>query len=162
MSLHRAYLSVRQLYIWDLMRQGLSQSEIARKVNISRQAVNQLAQSIPDKVTAALYDAATLNRIEPRAVDAVKGVLWGWSKEFQSETVVTMNSKTGLRVWYKHNLGRCKICPDRSRCKSSLLANASELGISLTGTERNLDPSKLSTLIFSRVLAPNQEHMHPR
>lgn len=160
MSLHSAYLSVRQLYVWDLMRRGLSQSEIARKLNISRQAVNQLARSIPEKVSAALYDASTLNRIEPRVVDAVRGVLLGWSKEFHTEAVITMNSKSGLRVWYKHNLGKCKICPDRKTCKSSLLDNANELGISLTNLEKNLDPSKLSTLIFSRLLNPNGEVTH--
>jgi transcriptional regulator with XRE-family HTH domain len=138
--------------IWDMLRKGLSQSEIARRLNISRQAVNQLAQSIPDKVTAALYDASSLNRIEPRSVDSVKGVLLGWSNEFQTEAIITANPKVGLRVWYQHNLGRCKICPDKKTCRSLLLENAAEYGISLTKKERDLEPSKLSNLIFSRVI----------
>jgi predicted transcriptional regulator len=137
------------------MRKGLSQSDIARRLHISRQAVNQLARSIPQKVTAALYDASTLNHVEPRYVDSVRGVLLGWSKEFQTETVITLSSKAGLRVWYKHNLGRCKICPDRKSCKSSLLENAREMGIVLTRAEKHSEPSNLSALIFSRLVGPN-------
>ena len=113
------------------MREGLTQSEIARRLNISRQAVNQLVQPIPDKVAAALYDTSRLNMVEPRVVDSVKGILTGWSKEFQTETVITLNPRIGLRIWYKHNLGRCRICPDRKGCKSLLLENANEFGVLL-------------------------------
>jgi transcriptional regulator with XRE-family HTH domain len=157
LSLHSAYLTDRQLSIWSMMRIGLSKSEIARRLGISRQAVSQLAQSIPEKVTTALTDAASLNRLEPRLLDSTKGVLVGWSKEFQTETVITLNPKAGLRIWYKHNLGRCKICPDKKQCRSSLLENAHELGIPLTRQEREFEPSKLSSIIFSRLLGPSKE-----
>jgi transcriptional regulator with XRE-family HTH domain len=138
-----------------MTRRGLSQSEIARRLGISRQAVNQLAQSIPNKMTAALYDASKLNRVEPRTIDTARGVLVGWSNEFQTDVVITLNPKAGLRVWYQHNIGRCTICPDKKQCRSSLLENAKEYGVSLTALERNLDPSKLSSIIFSRLLAPD-------
>jgi predicted transcriptional regulator len=152
LSLHTAYLTGRQLHVWGMMRHGLSQSEIARKLNISRQAVNQLAQPIHSKVTTALYDASRLNRVEPRVVDSARGVLIGWSREFQTETVITLNPKVGLTIWYQHNLGRCRICPDRKHCTSTLLENASEYGVALTKKERDLDPSKLSSIIFARLL----------
>jgi predicted transcriptional regulator len=135
-----------------MMRKGLSQSDVARKLDISRQAVNQLAQSIPEKVTAALCDASRLNRVEPRVIDSARGVLLGWSKEFHTNTIITLNPKTGLHVWYQHNLGRCRICPDKNACRSTLLENVNEYGISLTKAERNLDPSKLSNIIFSKLL----------
>lgn len=138
-----------------MMRGGLSQSEIARRLKISRQAVNQLVQPIPDKVTAALYDASKLNRVEPRLVDSARGVLAGWSNEFQTETVITLNPRAGLRVWYQHNLGRCRICPDKKHCRSLLLENVNEYGLALTQQEKSLDPSKLSSVIFSRLLGPN-------
>jgi len=138
-----------------MMREGLSQSQVARRLKISRQAVNQLVQPIPDKVTAALYDASKLNHVEPSLVDSAKGVLAGWSSDFQAEAVITLNPRTGLRVWYQHNLGRCRICPDKKHCRSMLLENANEYGLSLTKQEKSLDPSKLSNAIFSRLLGPN-------
>jgi transcriptional regulator with XRE-family HTH domain len=154
LSLHSAYLTARQLDVWDLMRKGFTQSDIARKLNISRQAVNQLAQSIPEKVEAALYDASRLNGVDPRIIDSTRGILLGWSKEFETETIITVNRRIGLRVWYHHHLGRCKICPDKKQCQSLLLEHASEYGISLTKAERTLDPSKLAGIIFSKVLGP--------
>ena len=162
LSLHSAYLTNRQLGIWSMLRNGFSQSEIARKLGISRQAVSQLAQSIPSKVTTALNDAARLNHVEPRLVDSNKGVLIGWSNELRTETVIILNPKVGLRVWYKHNLGRCNICPDQKQCKSLLLQNAREFGVTLARKEKNLDPSKLSNLIFSRLLdTPREQQGNP-
>jgi DNA-binding XRE family transcriptional regulator len=152
MSLHSAYLTDRQLDVWNMLRDGISQSEIARRLGISRQAVGQLAHSIPAKVTTALTDAAMLNRVKPTLIDSNRGVLVGWSNEFRTETVITLNPKVGLRTWYKHNLGQCKICPDAKRCKSLLLENAREFGVPLARQEKDLEPSKLSGIIFSRLL----------
>jgi len=134
-----------------MMRDGLSQSEIARRLNVSRQAVHQLAETIPEKITAALSDAAKLNRVEPRHIDSSKGILFGWSRDFQTEAVIALNPRGGLQVWYQHSLGKCEICPDKRQCKTTLLRIAEDLGISLKRQERNLKPSKLSNLIFSRV-----------
>lgn len=153
--LHSAYLTGRQLHVWDLMRNGLSQSEIAERLNITRQAVNQLAHTIPERITAALHDASKLNGIEPRHVDSSRGILLGWSRDFQTEVVITANPEAGLRVWYQHNLGQCKICPDRRQCKSMLLKSVNDLGVPLTRQERELEPSKLSSLVFSRALGRN-------
>ena len=154
--LHSAYLTGRQLHIWDLMRNGLSQSEIARRLHITRQAVNQLAQIIPERITAALEDASKLNGVEPRYIDSIKGMLLGWSRDFQTEVVITLNAGTGLRVWYQHNLGQCKICPDRPQCKSILLKSANDFGVSLTRQQRELEPAKLSSLVFEKALG--REH----
>jgi len=134
-----------------MMRGGLSQSEIARRLNVSRQAINQLLETIPEKITAALNDAAKLNRVEPRHIDSSRGILFGWSRDFQTEAVIALNTKEGLQVWYQHSLGKCRICPDRQRCKSILLKTAKQLAVLLTRKERNLEPAKLSSLIFSKI-----------
>lgn len=135
-----------------MMRSGLSQSEIARRFNISRQAVSQLAQTIPERITAALQDASKLNGVEPRYIDSSRGILMGWSRDFQTETIITLTAEAGRRVWYQHNLGRCKICPDKRQCKSAVLKSADDLEVSLARQERELEPSKLSSLVFSRAL----------
>jgi hypothetical protein len=141
------------------MRDGVSQSEIARKLHISRQAVNQSVQTIPVRITEALNDAAKLSRVEPRIIDSVKGILLGHSREFQADVVITMHPKTGLRVWYQHNLGRCKICASKKECKSVLLKTIDVLGVSLTDKEKDLDPSKLASLAFSKTFGIEY---HPR
>lgn len=157
MSLHSGYLTGRQLDIWTMLRDGVSQSEIARRLGITRQAVGQLAHSIPVKVTTALTDAAALNRVEPMLIDSNKGVLVGWSSEFRTETVITLNPKVGLRTWYKHDLGHCRICPDSKKCRSLLLENAREFGIPLARHEKHLDPSELSGIVFSRLLGASKK-----
>ena len=111
-----------------------------------------MAETIPEKITAALNDAAKLNRVEPRQLDTSKGILFGWSRDFQTETVIALNPEGGLQIWYKHSLGKCKICPDRRRCKSILTKNATDLDVSLTREERSLEPLELSDIIFSRAL----------
>ena len=150
-GLHSGYLSARQRDIWGLMRDGLTQSEIARKLNITRQTVHQLVGTIPEKMAAALNDAAALNNVDPIQLDVNKGILFGWSREFKTEAVIAMN-REGLRVWYKHDLGKCEICPDRRTCKSTLLKNAEDLGVSLTSQERRLPPLALSNVVFLRAL----------
>ena len=150
-GLHSGYLSARQRDIWGLMRDGLTQSEIARKLKITRQTVHQLVGTIPEKMAAALNDAAALNNVDPIQLDVNKGILFGWSREFKTEAVIAMN-REGLRVWYKHDLGKCAICPDRRACKSTLLKNAEDLGVPLTSQERRLPPLALSNLVFLRAL----------
>jgi len=136
------------------MRDGVSQSEIARRLHISRQAVNQFAQTIPTKVADALYDAAKLNGMNPRIINSVKGILLGYSREFETDVVITMHPEIGLRVWYQHNLGRCKICSNRKQCKAMLLKTIDVLGVTLTDKEKHLDPSKLASLAFSKTFGP--------
>jgi hypothetical protein len=150
--LHSAYLTSRQLDIWGLMRDGVSQSEIARRLHISRQAVNQLAQTIPLRITEALNDAAKLNEVKPRIINSAQGILFGYSREFQTNVLIAVHPETGLRVWYQHNLGRCKICPNKKKCKSTLMKTIDVLNVSLTSKEKALDPSKLASLAFSKVL----------
>jgi transposase-like protein len=133
------------------MRTGLTQSKIARRLGITRQTVHQLVGTIPDKMTAALHDAAALNNVDPVQLDVNKGILFGWSREFKTEAVIAMN-REGLRVWYKHDLGKCQICPDRRACKSMLLENAGDLGVELAPQERKLAPLALSNLVFLRAL----------
>ena len=112
--------------------------------------MNQFIQTIPVRVTEAMYDAAKLNEVEPRVVDGTKGILLGYSKEFQTDVVITMNPETGLRVWYQHNLGRCRICPNKKECRTMLLRTVDALGVTLTAEEKHLDPSKLASLAFSK------------
>jgi predicted transcriptional regulator len=135
-----------------MISEGLTQSEVARRLNVSQQAVSQVVESISERVTTALNDAASLNEIEPRFIDSNRGIMLGWSNCFNTETVITFNPEMGLHVYYQNRLGDCKVCLRKRTCKSKILKNAQALGISLTSQERNLSPSELSGVVFSRVI----------
>jgi len=116
-----------------------------------------MAETIPTKIAAALNDAAQLNRVEPRYMDISRGMLFGWSKHFQTEAIIALSPEGGLQVWYEHDLGKCKICPDKRHCKSELLKTAKRLGASVARHERKLEPSELSGIVFSRILERNDK-----
>jgi len=143
--------------VWDMIHDGFSQSEIAKRLNVSQQAVSQVVEAISERVSAALTDAAKLNDIEPRFIDVSRGIMLGWSSCFKTEAVITLNPRVGLRVYYQHNLGECKICLKKRACKSRLQKSAQDLGVSLTRQERSLSPSELSTVVFSRVLGQDSD-----
>jgi len=145
-------LTRHQKNVWDMISDGLTQSEIARRLNVSQQAVSQVVDSISGRVSTALNDAARLNEIEPRFIDTSRGIMLGWSNCFNTEAVITFNPTMGLQVYYQNHLGDCKVCLRRRACKSKLLKNAEVLGIPLTPQERSLSPSELSGVIFSRVI----------
>jgi predicted transcriptional regulator len=151
-GLHTGYLTRHQVAVWDMIHDGLSQSNIAKKLNVSQQAVSQVVESISQRMSTALNDAARLNNVEPRFMDINKGIMLGWNSCLRTEVVITLNPRIGLRIYYQHNLGECKICVKRRACKSRLLKNARELGVPLTQQERSLNPSELSSIVFSRVL----------
>lgn len=151
-GLHGGYLTRHQRNVWDMISDGLTQSEIARRLNVSQQAVSQVVESISERVTIALNDAARLNEIEPRFIDSYRGVMLGWSNCFKTEAVIMFNPKMGLQVYYQNRLGDCNVCLRRRTCKSKLLKNAQVLGISLTSQEKSLSPSELSGVVFSRVI----------
>jgi predicted transcriptional regulator len=138
-----------------MISSGLSQSQIARKLNVSQQAVSQVVGSISERVITALNDAARVNEIEPRYVDSSKWIMLGWSNCFNTEAVITFNPKMGVQVYYQHRLGECKICLRKRACKSRLLKNARVLGVPLNSHELSLSPTELSGVIFSRVVGEN-------
>jgi len=144
-------LTDKQLLLWRLRRSGLSISEIASRLGISRQAVHKSLQSIESKVYRALIATARASKIEVRKIDAQKGVLVGWSPGLDTEVYITFSSKNGIQIWFRHERRDCKDCPFREDCKRILFEEAEERGISLPKDE-NLDPSDLAKLLFEKLV----------
>ncbi len=115
-GLHSAYLTRRQLQVWNLTREGLTQSQIATRLRLTRQDVHFLARQIHSRVTSALTDAAKLCRVDPKEVDARNGILFGWCRELQAEAVIGFNSEQGLSYWVCGLICPCpyRVC-DRKR-----------------------------------------------
>jgi len=145
------YLTPRQRHIWSLRLGGLTESDISRKEEISRQSVHIILNVAREKISQALKEAAEVNRIEIKHMDVMKGILVGKSLEFNHKVVVTYSSSNGIRVWYAHH-DDCRECKlDRGWVKV-ILKEAQERRIDLSDAELRLPPNRLAKLIFSRML----------
>jgi predicted DNA-binding protein (UPF0251 family) len=147
MSLSSAYLTALRASIWDLRRSGLRQVDIAAKLGISRQAVNQALQEATQRITKGLIEQATICKIEVESVDPTNGILIGWSREFSVKTLITLSKADGMQVWYEH-AADCLHCNRYSACRAYLFKSAKERSITLTKEQRKLVPSKLAQSLF--------------
>jgi IS30 family transposase len=127
-------LTERQIVLWKLKLKGLSPSEIAVNLNISRQAVHRALKSIESKVYKALIGVAKANRIEIREINVEKGYLIGWSPEFRCDVFVTFSASNGVQVWYRHK-GNCRNCKMRDECIRILMREAEERGLNIEANE---------------------------
>jgi predicted transcriptional regulator len=147
MSVISGYLTTRLFAIWDLSRGGLSQTDIATKLSITRQAVNQAIQDATERVTRALTETAEINKLSVESIDPFHGILIGWSREFSVKAVISITKRDGMQVWYEH-VADCAHCNKYYACQSYLFRSAKERGIALTKEQRKLAPSKLAQLLF--------------
>ena len=142
------HFTEKQLSLWRLRRDGLSISEIASKLGISRQAVHKGLQSVDAKIYRALTSAAASAKIEIKRVDVEKGLLIGWSPWLKSDVYMTFSAKNGVQMWFEQEKD-CGSCPFRSDCLRILREEAEERGIELPKDE---EPSRLAKVLFQRLL----------
>lgn len=144
------YLTAYQGLIWDLYRKGLSQTQIASKLEVSRQAVHKTLNKANNRVLRALLDTAQVNKLDIGKVDPAKGVLVGYSPGFHSRVFLIYSSKNGMQLWYEHQ-GQCNGCQRREECTRKLLETAKEWEVDLTKEETALPPTLLAERLFSGV-----------
>ena len=129
----------------------MTESDISRKEEISRQSVHIILNVAREKIIQALKEAAEINRIKIEHMDVMKGILVGKSLEFGHNVVVTCSPSNGVRIWYAHD-DDCRECKlDKSWVKV-ILKEAQERRIELSDDELQLPPHKLAKLIFSKML----------
>jgi hypothetical protein len=151
LSFRTAYLTGRETGIWDLRRMKLSQSEIGRRLGISRQAVNKSLNLIDSKVEQAFSEAIEANNLEARSMNLVDGVMEAYSPAYRVQVIVSLSSVNGVRVWYLYE-GNCGSCGRARSCRKMLEDEADERGIELARDERRLQPTELALKIFSRYI----------
>ena len=151
MALSSGYITQKQAEIWEFKRKGCSESDIARKLQVTRQTVHKAADLANMGIEAALAEAANLNKIRIEKTDAAKGILVGRSIEFRMPVIVTFSSRNGLQVWYKHE-GDCVHCERIQKCKDTLLAEMEARNIQLKEDEKSIPPSRLAELFFKSLL----------
>ena len=150
MSIAAGYLTSHQGLVWGLHRKGLSQTQIASKLEVSRQAIHKTLNKANNRVLRSLLDTAQINKLDITKVDPVKGVLEGYSPGFRSRVFLIYSSKNGMQLWYEHR-GQCKGCKRRQECTQKLVESAREWEIELTDEEARLSPTLLAEQLFSEV-----------
>jgi transcriptional regulator len=149
MSFSTAYLTTREISIWDLRRQSKTQAEIGRLLGFTRQASNRAFDVIDTKIEKAFNEAAVSNNLTVESIDLVNGVMEAYSPIHKMQVLVSMSRSNGLRVWYMHE-GHCGSCPEEIRCRKFLEAEASERGVELTKKDWELPPTLLALKVFAK------------
>ena len=149
--LNSAYLTTRQLEIWDLNRRGESRAEIGRRFEFTRQAVYDALKVSLGKVESALRHTAEASSIEIIRVDPKNGILLGRMPLDSSKVIVTFSKKHGVQTWHFEEPD-CDKCGYVKRCAERLLDEAKERKIDLGSDQRSLPPSRLAHVIFSKLI----------
>jgi DNA-binding CsgD family transcriptional regulator len=150
LTFQTGYLTNREVIIWDLRRTIRNQSDIARRLKVSRQAIHRALHRIDKKVELALKEAAETNKLELRKLDKVNGILTAYSPAYEVPVVVSLSKANGLNVWYLYE-GNCSECNQRLKCRELLLNEAKERGIKLND-DIETPPTILALDIFSKYL----------
>ena len=148
MTFKSGYLTVRETEIWNLRKLIPNQSEIARKLGISRQAVNFALISIEDKMERTFNETLDSNNLTPVTMNLVDGVMEAYSPAYQLPVIVSLSNINGLKVWYLYE-GNCLRCNLERSCRRTLLDEADERGVDVADDERKMEPTKLALKVYS-------------
>ena len=149
MTFRVGYLTPREVNIWDLRRRNNTQSDIGRKLGVSRQAVHKAYHIIDKKVEQTFIEAAETNNLEVKTINLVEGVMTAYSPAHDIPVIVSLSKTNGLKIWYLYE-GNCDTCHLETSCRSILEAEAKERGIHLHVIDALMTPTKLADEIFGR------------
>ncbi len=149
--LSSAYLTNRQLDIWDMNRRGEPRPKIGERFGFTRQAVYDALKVSTRKVESALRHTAEASSIEIIRIDPVNGILLGTQPQDQSKVIITFSRKFGVQTWHFED-PNCTECRYTKRCTERLIEEAKERGVEIPGKQLDLPPSKLAHIIFSNLL----------
>ena len=151
LTFNGGYLTTRETEIWNLRKHIPNQSEIGRKLNISRQAVNLALISIEDKMERTFNETLHTNNLEPHKMNLVDGVMEAFSPAYQLPVIVSLSNINGLKVWYLYE-GKCSKCNLERSCRKTLLDEAEEREVPLSQDEQRMEPTKLALTVYSDYL----------
>ena len=141
MTIQTGYLTNRELNIWSLRKSIKKQTDIARILDVSRQAIHKALQIIDKKVIHALNEAADMNNLEVHSIDSINGIMKAYSPAYKIPVIVSFSKINGLKVWYLYE-GNCEECNRNIECKELLKREAEERGYPIV--DDPISPSKLA------------------
>jgi transcriptional regulator with XRE-family HTH domain len=151
MGFRFGYLTPKQREYWTMRLSGLTQADISRKMDVTRQTVNKAFNAIDSRVSKALLEAAQVNRVEISRLDSEKGFLVGRSPSLGMEVLITFSERNGIQLWYRGE-SDCAECNVRNSCMQKLLIEAEDRGIKLPEKSDDIEPSELAETLFKKIL----------
>lgn len=145
-------LSQRQKTVWSLIREGLSASAIAKKLDTTRQYINQTRLTAEAKLSATLMEVAGANDIQVTKLYPKKAILLGYHPALERKAIITYTTSHGIKVWYWHDNPE-EITNENflRQTRKYLLDIAKEQGIKLEDIAE-IHPARLAHIIFSKLV----------
>jgi predicted DNA-binding protein YlxM (UPF0122 family) len=145
-------LSTKQMAIWSLLTKGLSVSDIADKLNTTRQYVNQTRLTTEAKLSTTLLEVARTNDLQVTRLYTKEAILLGYHPALRKKAIITYTTSHGLKVWYWHdNPEEVTDSTFLNQTRQYLIDIARERGIDIEGCE-TIHPAKLAHIIFSKLV----------
>ena len=145
-------LSLKQKTIWSLIREGLSVSAIAEKLNTTRQYVNQTRLTAEAKLSTTLLEIAGANDLQVTKLYPKKAILLGYHPALKRKAIITYTTSHGVKVWYWHdNPEEITNHAFLEKTRNYLKDIDKEQGITLEDSE-TVHPAKLAHLLFSKLV----------
>lgn len=145
------YLTPKQRKYWSMRLNGLTQADISRKMDVTRQTVNKAFNAIDSRVSKALLEAAQVNRVEISQLNPEKGFLLGRSPSLGLNVLITFSERNGIQIWYQGE-SDCAECKVRESCKKKLITEAEDRGIQLPENAEKKEPSELADILFKKIV----------
>ena len=145
-------LSQSQKAIWALISKGFSVTNIAIRLNRTRQYVNQTRLTAEAKLATTLLDVAQVNELQVTKLNVKQAILLGYHPALKRKAIITYTTNHGLKVWYWHdNPQEVTDTAFLNQTRQYLIDIAKERGIEIENTVQ-IHPAKLAHMIFSELI----------
>ena len=145
-------LSQSQKAIWALISKGFSVTNIAVKLNRTRQYVNQTRLTAETKLATTLLDVAQVNELQVTKLNVKQAILLGYHPVLKRKAIITYTTSHGLKVWYWHD--NPEEVTDQvflNQTRQYLIDIAKERSIEIENAD-SIHPARLAHLIFSKLI----------
>ncbi len=137
----------KESHVWTLRFKGLNGTEIAKKLEVTRQAISKTLKNVDAKILRTLNENAGMMGLAVTSVDTERGILLGYHPQTRTKTMVFYLPKSGIQSWFQHD-GECEGCITKDRCMSVLM-EASEFWE--VPFEEGESPTKIAEKLFEKV-----------
>jgi hypothetical protein len=145
-------LTQKQKFIWSLLSKGLTVTDIADKLNTTKQFVNQTKLATEAKLSTTLLDVAQANDLQVTKLYPKDGILLAYHPALKRKAIITYSTNFGIKVWYWHDNPEEVTDPAfLTQIKQYLLDIAKERGIEIENAD-SIHPSRLAHQIFSKLI----------